>query len=232
MASWRRPLCSSGGSIHHGVDNLGGAVEAYLSSHFSGFPTAAPTPGSSTTSASASSSSTPARPIPGTSPCFTSPGTTTSTSRRDCPTGASAGSRESRISRRCSWRSTGTGWMNRILAPAGRGSCRDSPSWRTTARPRAAAGSTAACSPSRAATAPGSAGSPPTRCTPSGASPGRTTAASSTTAHRRTPTGVRGRSERSWSGGTRNCAGGSATTSRTSTPSCRRTTARRPAPRG
>jgi len=31
---------TSGGSVHHGVDNLGGAVEAYLSSHFSGFPTA------------------------------------------------------------------------------------------------------------------------------------------------------------------------------------------------
>ena len=48
--------------------------------------TAAPTPGSSTTSASASSSSTPARPTPGTSRCCTSPGTTTSTSRRGCPT--------------------------------------------------------------------------------------------------------------------------------------------------
>ena len=71
----------------------------------------------------------------------------------------------------------------------------------------------------------------PTRSTPSGASPGRTTAASSTTAHRRTPRGDRGRSERSWSGGTRDRAGGSAPTSRTSIPSCLRTTARRPAPR-
>ena len=88
-------------------------------------------------------------------------------------------------------------------APAGRGSCRGSPSWRTTARPRAAAGSTAACSPSRAATARGSASSAPTRSSPSGASPGRTTAACSTTAPRPTPTGARGRSGRSWSGGTR-----------------------------
>ena len=110
--------------------------------------------------------------------------------------------------------------------------CRDSPSWRTTARPRAGAGSTAECSPSRGATAPGSGRSRPTRSTPSGASPGRTTAASSTTAHRRTPRDARGRNERSWSGGTRERAGGWARTSRTSTPSCRRTTVRRPAPRG
>ena len=32
------PAVTSGGSVQHGVDNLGGAVEAYLSSHFSGFP--------------------------------------------------------------------------------------------------------------------------------------------------------------------------------------------------
>ena len=70
--------------------------------------TAAPTPGSSTTSASASSSSTPARPTPETSRCCTSPGTTTSTSRRACPTARSAASRASRTWRRCSRRSTGT----------------------------------------------------------------------------------------------------------------------------
>ncbi len=39
------PAVSSGGSVHHGVDNLGGAVEAYLSSHFSGFPNGVPPPG-------------------------------------------------------------------------------------------------------------------------------------------------------------------------------------------
>ena len=32
------PAVASGGNAPHGVDNLGGAVEAYLSSHFSGFP--------------------------------------------------------------------------------------------------------------------------------------------------------------------------------------------------
>jgi two-component system nitrogen regulation response regulator GlnG len=39
------PAVTSGGSVHHGVDNLGGAVEAYLSSHFSGFPNGVPPPG-------------------------------------------------------------------------------------------------------------------------------------------------------------------------------------------
>src|SRR6266496_1456657 len=39
------PAVSSGGSVQHGVDNLGGAVEAYLSSHFSGFPNGVPPPG-------------------------------------------------------------------------------------------------------------------------------------------------------------------------------------------
>src|ERR1700680_900976 len=39
------PAVTSGGSVHHGVDNLGGALEAYLSSHFSGFPTGVPPPG-------------------------------------------------------------------------------------------------------------------------------------------------------------------------------------------
>ena len=39
------PAVSSGGSIPLGVDNLGGAVEAYLSSHFSGFPNGVPPPG-------------------------------------------------------------------------------------------------------------------------------------------------------------------------------------------
>ena len=31
--------------VQQGVDNLGGAVEAYLSSHFSGFPNGVPPPG-------------------------------------------------------------------------------------------------------------------------------------------------------------------------------------------
>src|SRR6202790_2258160 len=39
------PAVASGGSVNHGVDNLGGAVEAYLSSHFSGFPNGVPPPG-------------------------------------------------------------------------------------------------------------------------------------------------------------------------------------------
>jgi two-component system nitrogen regulation response regulator GlnG len=39
------PAVNSGGSVSHGVDNLGGAVEAYLSSHFSGFPNGVPPPG-------------------------------------------------------------------------------------------------------------------------------------------------------------------------------------------
>ncbi len=36
------PAITSGGSVSQGVDNLGGAVEAYLSSHFSGFPNGVP----------------------------------------------------------------------------------------------------------------------------------------------------------------------------------------------
>jgi DNA-binding NtrC family response regulator len=39
------PAVASGGNAPLGVDNLGGAVEAYLSSHFSGFPNGVPPPG-------------------------------------------------------------------------------------------------------------------------------------------------------------------------------------------
>jgi two-component system nitrogen regulation response regulator GlnG len=39
------PAVTSGGSAPMGVENLGGAVEAYLSSHFSGFPNGVPPPG-------------------------------------------------------------------------------------------------------------------------------------------------------------------------------------------
>jgi two-component system nitrogen regulation response regulator GlnG len=39
------PAVTSGGSAQHGVDNLGGAVEVYLSSHFSSFPNGVPPPG-------------------------------------------------------------------------------------------------------------------------------------------------------------------------------------------
>jgi two-component system nitrogen regulation response regulator GlnG len=39
------PAVTSGGNAPMGVDNLGGAVEAYLSSHFSGFPNGVPPPG-------------------------------------------------------------------------------------------------------------------------------------------------------------------------------------------
>ena len=56
-----------------------------------------------------------------------------------------------------------------------------------------------------------------------GASRGRRTAASSITARRRGPTGVRGASERSWSGGTRARASGRASTRPTSRRRSRRT---------
>jgi two-component system nitrogen regulation response regulator GlnG len=39
------PAVVSGGSTQNGVDNLGGAVEVYLSSHFSSFPNGVPPPG-------------------------------------------------------------------------------------------------------------------------------------------------------------------------------------------
>src|SRR5207237_10771388 len=39
------PAVTSGGSVQLGVESLGGAVEAYLSSHFSGFPNGVPPPG-------------------------------------------------------------------------------------------------------------------------------------------------------------------------------------------
>src|SRR3981081_726146 len=39
------PAVTSGNNVNYGVDNLGGAVEAYLSSHFSGFPNGVPPPG-------------------------------------------------------------------------------------------------------------------------------------------------------------------------------------------
>ncbi|MGY3082068.1 DNA-binding NtrC family response regulator [Bradyrhizobium sp. LM6.10] len=39
------PTVSPGAAVQHGVDNLGGAVEAYLSSHFQGFPNGVPPPG-------------------------------------------------------------------------------------------------------------------------------------------------------------------------------------------
>ncbi|HLI98547.1 MAG TPA: nitrogen regulation protein NR(I) [Bradyrhizobium sp.] len=39
------PAVTSGGGTHLGIDNLGGAVETYLSSHFSSFPNGVPPPG-------------------------------------------------------------------------------------------------------------------------------------------------------------------------------------------
>ena len=39
------PAVTSGGNANQSVDNLGGAVEAYLSSHVSGFPNGVPPPG-------------------------------------------------------------------------------------------------------------------------------------------------------------------------------------------
>lgn len=39
------PTVSPGAAVQQGVDNLGGAVEAYLSSHFQGFPNGVPPPG-------------------------------------------------------------------------------------------------------------------------------------------------------------------------------------------
>ena len=56
---------------------------------------------------------------PRTSRCCTSPGTTTSTSRRACPTARSAGSRASRTSRRSCRRSTATSSTRSTRAPAG-----------------------------------------------------------------------------------------------------------------
>ena len=43
--AWPRWFVTSGGNAPMGVENLGGAVEAYLSSHFSGFPNGVPPPG-------------------------------------------------------------------------------------------------------------------------------------------------------------------------------------------
>ena len=62
--------------------------------------TAAPTPGTSITSASGSSSSTPGPPIRATSRCSTSPGTTSASIPSSSPTGRRAGSPTSRTSRR------------------------------------------------------------------------------------------------------------------------------------
>ncbi len=39
------PAVTTGNGVSNGVDNLGGAVEAYLASHFSGFPNGVPPPG-------------------------------------------------------------------------------------------------------------------------------------------------------------------------------------------
>ena len=39
------PAVSASGGSSQAVENLGGAVEAYLSSHFSGFPNGMPPPG-------------------------------------------------------------------------------------------------------------------------------------------------------------------------------------------
>jgi two-component system nitrogen regulation response regulator GlnG len=39
------PAATTNGSVQNGVDDLSGAVEAYLSSHFSGFPNGVPPPG-------------------------------------------------------------------------------------------------------------------------------------------------------------------------------------------
>src|SRR5213593_2847439 len=39
------PVVTTGNNSSHAIDNLGGAVEAYLSSHFSGFPNGVPPPG-------------------------------------------------------------------------------------------------------------------------------------------------------------------------------------------
>ena len=44
-SSTATPAVASGGNAPLGVENLGGAVEAYLSSHFSGFPNGVPPPG-------------------------------------------------------------------------------------------------------------------------------------------------------------------------------------------
>ena len=58
---------------------------------------------------------------PATSRCWTSPGTTTSTSPAAARRHARAASRASRTSRRSCRRSTATGWTRSTRAPAGRG---------------------------------------------------------------------------------------------------------------
>ena len=110
-------------------------------------------------------------------------------------------------------------------------------SWRTTGRPRAAAGSTRAASPTASTRRAGA--TPATSTTPraagsrrSGAGPGPPTAASSTTARRPTRTASRGRSASATSGGTRSRRSGRATTCPTSRPTSARTTARPTTPKG
>ena len=194
--------------------------------------TAAPTPGSSTTSASASSSSTPARPIPGTSPCSTSPGTTSSTSRHDCPTGASS-------------RIEGEPDLEKVLMEIN-GYRLDETDPRT-GRPRLVSGFSelrgrrhdvvrlldlqrrvprAGPQPRQGAEA---------HVQPDPARVGLRLAAQPPHPLQPRLGGPRGAAvvgaQEAGLVGRRDCAGGSARTSRTSTPSCRRTTGRRPAPR-
>jgi formate dehydrogenase major subunit len=87
---------------------------------------------------------------------------------------------------------------------------------KTTARRPAAAGSTAASSPSPAATGRRNARSRITRSNRTGASLGRTMSASCTTAPRPIPKGGPGRNARNWSGGTPKSGAGWDPTNRTS----------------
>ena len=165
--------------------------------------------GSTSTSAACCAGSWPGPPIRATARCSTSPGTTrcTATTRSPAP-------------RRCCARSTAS------VPTAGR--CPATWSSRTTARRRAAAGSTAASTPTRSTRPPAA--------SPAGSRRGRarvglgvaaTTGGSSTTAPRPTPTASRGASARSTCGGTRTPAAGSVTTSPTSRRPSGRTTCRR-----
>ena len=153
-----------------------------------------------------------------------------SINRHDCPTEARAGSRESRIWRRSCMEINGYQLDEtaqrpaRLVAALGAGGRRHEVVRVLDLQrrvPRAGAQSRQG--------AEAHVGDP---ITPSGASRGLTTVASSTIAPRRTPRDGRGRNARSWSGGTRSPPVGRRRTSRTSTPSCRRTIARRPTPRG
>ena len=129
----------------------------------------------------------------------------------------------SRARRRCSARST---------APAPTASSPPTPTSRRTAPPRAAAGSTAACSPTRPTRPPAACPDPSRRgWRRSGDGRGRRTGASSTTAPPPTPRAGPGRSASATCGGTSARGSGRATTCPTSSRPSAPTTCRLTVPR-